>query len=99
MQRRAELRVLRRMDVKLHEAGEQEASRGQFYEASLRLRFAKRDGVVWIVGPEDRGDPPCTINADQGVLDSIDRPGGRRVKERAEQRFVPNVIHRFTASY
>ena len=98
VQSAAELRVLRRMDVKVDEAGEQEISRWQSDQASLRLRITKCRGVAWIVGLENGGDPSCTIDADQGVLENFDRADCRGVKKGPEDRFVTNFLHGLTSS-
>ena len=91
-----ELRVLRRMDVKVDEAGKQEISGWQSHQGSPRRCITKCRGVAWVVGFENGGDPSSAINADQCILENVDRANCGGMKKGPEDRFVMNFLHLYS---
>ncbi len=92
IERSAQLRILRRMDVQVDEPGQHDLVRGQPHEASRPFGFPDGVAMRGIARFDARGDRARLVDLDERVVEDLDRACHGRVTEPAEQGLAAYVI-------
>ncbi len=91
VERLAQLRPLRRVDVQIDEAGQQQLGRRELEEMAAAASFLPQPHVVAVArGPHGR-DVARRIHGDEGVLDDLEGAARRGVRERPPDRHAARV--------
>ena len=93
IERPAELRPLRRMEVQVDKSGEQQPPGFKCHQRAVSFCPFKSSIVAGETESQHIGNHAVGVDGDQRVFGAIDRAGNRRVNECCPECFAAKVLH------